>query len=258
MTRLFDIPRTLLLTRWPPDGPYSGAAITRKIASRVRLIATPGSRKVYLDGLNDGTFQTIIDAATRCKEIVRGLLNFSRQSEPQRTLSDLNAVLRDALNLTRNQARISRVEVSEDLDRALPHPVMDPTQIQEVAVNVIVNAIDSMPEGGSLVVRTRSIVTNGAAWAEFEATDTGVGISEENLEHIFDPFFTTKGVGKGTGLGLAISYGIVSEHGGHIDVQSELDQGTTVTVRLPVTSEEDHNESEGTHTCRGRRSDSAP
>ncbi len=182
--------------------------------------------------------QTIIDATTRCKEIVRGLLNFSRQSEPEKTLSDLNGLVREALNLIQNQARISRVQVAPEFDPHLPQLLIDANQIQDVVVNLIVNAIDAMPDGGRLTVRTRSAAENAITWAELEISDTGCGIPEDDLERIFDPFFTTKQTGKGTGLGLAIAYGIVSEHGGHINVASKVNSGTTFTVRLPLTSEE--------------------
>ena len=182
--------------------------------------------------------QTIIEATTRCKEITRGLLDFSRQSEPRKTLLNLNDLLCEALNLTRNQARINRVSITEEMDPALPWVVVDPNQMQEVAVNVIVNAIDAMPDGGSLTVRTRAAKVDGSPWVEFEISDSGCGISPENIDRIFDPFFTTKPTGKGTGLGLAVSYGTVTEHGGRINVTSTENHGTTVTVRLPVTAEE--------------------
>ena len=182
--------------------------------------------------------ETIIRATTRCRDIVRGLLSFARQNEPRKSLSDLNGVLRQALDLTRNQATIGRVSVRQELDPALPPLVIDPNQIQEVAVNVIVNALDAMPDGGELAARTRAVEQDGASWAELEVTDTGSGISAEDLGRIFDPFFTTKETGKGTGLGLAVSYGIVAEHGGQIRVSSEVGQGTAVTVRLPATPKE--------------------
>jgi two-component system NtrC family sensor kinase len=189
--------------------------------------------------------EAIIDATTRCRDIVRGLLNFSRQNEPKKRLSNLNEVLGEALNLTRNQAHLHRVAIVEELDANLPELVIDPYQIQEVAVNTILNAVDAMSDGGTLTVRTRAVGGDGRGaeeepgrWAEFEISDTGCGIPAENLEHIFDPFFTTKPPGKGTGLGLAISYGIVTEHGGEIDVCSEPGRGTTVTVRLPAVPEE--------------------
>ena len=182
--------------------------------------------------------ETIISATMRCREIVRGLLDFSRQSEPHKSLSDLNAVLREALNLTRNQAIIGHVSIVEELDPHLPHLVIDANQIQAVAVNVIVNGIDAMPDGGCLTIRTRCVDEDDGRWAEIEISDNGCGISAKDLKLVFDPFFTTKPTGKGTGLGLAIAYGIVTEHGGRITVSSEVDRGTTVAVRLPVTAEE--------------------
>jgi len=195
--------------------------------------------------------QMIINATTRCRDIIRGLLNFSRQNEPQKGLSSLNDMLRDALNLTGNQAHLNKVAVVDEMDRDLPHLVIDPHQLQEVAVNVILNAIDAMPNGGTLTVSTRSTEHNGGKWAEFEISDTGCGIAVENIEHVFDPFFTTKPSGKGTGLGLAISYGIVAEHGGDINISSKVDRGTTVTVHLPIATKELADEDKAANTGGG-------
>jgi two-component system NtrC family sensor kinase len=181
--------------------------------------------------------ETIIDSASRCRKIVRGLLDFSRQSEPRRSPADLNGVLREALSLTRNQARISRVNVVEETAPDLPEAVVDADQIQQVAVNLMLNAVDAMPDGGDLTVRTRAVEGRDGTWVEFEVADTGVGIPPGNLERVFDPFFTTKPAGKGTGLGLAIAYGIVAEHGGRIAITSEVGRGTTARVRLPATPE---------------------
>ncbi|MCK4784235.1 MAG: cache domain-containing protein [Desulfobacteraceae bacterium] len=192
--------------------------------------------------------ETIIDSTTRCRDIIRGLLNFSRQSEPQKTMEDLNEVLQEALNLTRNQASLNRIAVKKALDTQLPKVVIDPHQIQEVAVNIILNALDAMPDDGILTVLTRAVDGSEDQWVEFEISDDGRGISPENIEHIFDPFFTTKPVGKGTGLGLAISHGIVTEHGGEINISSELNRGTTVTVRLPITPKGKSNEDTIAHT----------
>ena len=195
-------------------------------------------RETPKDSPNRNDIETIISATMRCRDIVRGLLDFSRQGEPQKKSADLNDVLREALRLTQNQARISQVRVVEELDASLPHLVIDANQIQQVAVNMIVNGIDAMPEGGQLAVGTRAVADNGVRWAEFEIEDTGCGIAAENLDHVFDPFFTTKPTGMGTGLGLAIAFGIVAEHGGRIRVWSEEHKGTRLTVRLPVTSED--------------------
>ena len=189
--------------------------------------------------------QTIIDATTRCRDIIRGLLNFSRQSQPRKRPANLNAVLAAALKLTRNQARMHQVQINEDLQPSLPDLVIDPDQIQEVAVNVILNALDAMSEGGKLTVRSRATADGKGRWAEFSIADTGEGIAQENLERIFDPFFTTKPAGQGTGLGLAISYGIITEHDGTIGVSSRPGAGTTITVRLPLITEEPADEAQG-------------
>jgi len=181
--------------------------------------------------------ETLIAATVRCKDIVRGLLNFSRQSEPQKAFHDLNDILRQAIHLTRNQALLSQVTIVEEYAADAPPLFLDVNQIQQVAVNVIVNAIDAMPEGGRLTVSTRAGADDGGPWGEFEIADTGCGIPQDALDHIFDPFFTTKPPGKGTGLGLAIAYGIVAEHGARIDVSSEAGRGTVVAVRLPAKSE---------------------
>ena len=156
-------------------------------------------------------------------------------------MSDLNDVLREALNLTRNQAHVNQVRIVEEMDADSPRLVVDPYQIQEVAVNVILNAIDAMSGGGTLTVRTRAVsdaVEDRDKWVELEVSDTGCGITPENLERVFDPFYTTKSPGEGTGLGLAISYGIVTEHGGEISLSSRSGGGTTVTVRLPAALKE--------------------
>ena len=196
-------------------------------ASLLHKEAPPGSRQ-------QEDLQTILDATLRCRDVVKGLLNFSRKNEPQKRSCDLNSVLRDALSLTRNQAHLNQIRLVEELDDHLREVVVDPFQIQEVAVNVILNAIDAMADGGTLTVRSRRVREDQAEWAEFEVADTGCGIAPEDLDRVLDPFFTTKPPGKGTGLGLAISYGIVTEHGGEIRLASQLHQGTTVTVRLPA------------------------
>jgi len=198
---------------------------------------------LLLEDAPDGSAQrkdieTIIEATTRCRDIVRGLLNFARQNEPQKTLSNLNDVVHKATALTRNQASIHQVNVVEEMDPDLPPLIIDPNQIQETTVNVVVNAIDAMPDGGDLVIRTRTVDDHGTQWAELEITDTGCGIRPEDLDHVFDPFFTTKRPGEGTGLGLAVSYGIVAEHGGRIDLASQVGHGSTVRIRLPVAPKE--------------------
>ena len=191
----------------------------------------------------------IIEAATRCRQIVRSLLDFSRQSEPRKQPCDLRRVLKDAISLVRNQALVKSIRTVEEID-SQPLPVFaDPNQIGQVAVNLACNALDAMTDGGTLTIRTRRDEQEGAARIEFEVEDTGCGIPEDALDRVFDPFFTTKPAGKGTGLGLAVAYGIVEQHGGCMRVKSHVGHGTKVTVRLPVASEEPTDEDQAADPC---------
>jgi two-component system NtrC family sensor kinase len=148
------------------------------------------------------------------------------------SLSDLNGVIARTIRLAEHKAEISGVLLQVDLDRNLPPLQCDSAQIEQVALALVINAIDAMPHGGNLWVSTR--VLPGNEQIELQVRDDGVGIPPEILPHIFDPFTTTKEVGKGVGLGLAVSKGIVERHGGHIEVVSELGVGTTFRIILPL------------------------
>jgi two-component system NtrC family sensor kinase len=182
------------------------------------------------------SIEKIGNQADRCTRIIRSLLDFSRQRKPVKKLTDVNAVLGECLSLVENQAQFHNIEVIKEWSGGLPHVVVDPSQIQQVFINMVINAAESMEDGGCLTIAT--CFENRDQVIEVEFRDTGHGIREENIERIFDPFFTTKEVGHGTGLGLAISYGIIKEHRGTISVESQVGQGTTFNVRLPVTTEE--------------------
>ncbi len=186
------------------------------------------------DGLRD-LAQRIVTQANRCRDIIRGLLDFARQRRPDTTVCDVNAVLKDCLALLKDQALLQNIQISERLQADLPCAVIDPAQIERVFVNMIVNAAEAMGTGGRLTLTSRYVPAQAAIEVDF--TDTGHGIAPENLERIFDPFFTTKEVG--TGLGLAICYGIVKEHGGTISVESEVGSGTTFTIHLPVSAKDE-------------------
>jgi two-component system, NtrC family, sensor kinase len=175
--------------------------------------------------------EIIVKETTRCREIVRGLLNFARQNEPLKQICSVNDIIENALSLTRNQIKVSesRVAVIKEFGD-LPAISIDPNQMLEAFINIIINAIDAMSGGGTLRVTTLKM--DGEGKIEIRFTDTGCGIPKEHLEQIFDPFFTTKEPGKGTGLGLAVTYGIVERHQGTIDVESEVGKGTTFTIRL--------------------------
>lgn len=173
----------------------------------------------------------ITNQANRCTEIIRGLLDFARQRKPQKQRTPVEDLLTECISLVENQALFQNVRIVKDFGK-LPQIVIDPSQIQQVFMNMIMNASEAMDGNGQLILATRYHPDEAAIEVAF--TDTGHGISEENIERIFDPFFTTKEVGHGTGLGLAISYGIVKEHKGSIAVESEIGKGTTFRVRLPV------------------------
>jgi two-component system NtrC family sensor kinase len=179
--------------------------------------------------------EKIAKQATRCKTIIRGLLDFSRQTAPEMKYYQTNSLVRESLALVEKQSIFHNIEIIKNIDASLPSIILDPSQIQQVFLNIIINAAEAMNGKGKLTVATRADSTK--KFIEVEISDTGIGISKENLEKIFDPFFTTKDVGHGTGLGLAISYGIVKKHGGTIQVDSEVGKGTTFIIRLPIVEE---------------------
>ena len=183
------------------------------------------------------SIRKIVAQADRCREIIRGLLDFSRQRKPDKTVCSLNSVLLDCLSLVENQASFHNITIEKDLQADLPTAVIDPSQIERVIMNMIINASEAMEAGGRLRIATRH--DPRLQQIEVEFSDTGHGIPQEHIDKIFDPFFTTKDVGHGTGLGLAISYGIVREHHGTISVESEVGKGTTFLIRLPMSAEEE-------------------
>jgi len=188
------------------------------------------------------SLEKIVIQADRSRDIIRGLLDFSRQRKPDKTLCDVNNVLKGCVSLLEKQALFHNIQITSNLDEKLPLTIIDPSQIERVFINIIVNAADAMDGNGKLNLATRFEPVDHCIEVEF--TDTGHGIEKENLEKIFDPFFTTKDTGHGVGLGLAISFGIIKEHKGTISVESEVGKGTTFIVRLPVTAEEESTKNE--------------
>ncbi len=165
----------------------------------------------------------------RASQIVNGLLNFARHQPTDFTRISLNRVLADVLSLLDHQARTSHIRIRQELDPALPEILGDENKLQQVFVNLAVNAFDAMAAGGWLTIRTRA--SKDQAIAEVE--DTGEGIAPEDIRRIYDPFFSTRKKTGGNGLGLSISYGIVQEHGGVIEVESRADAGTRFVLRFP-------------------------
>jgi len=175
--------------------------------------------------------ELVIHETTRAAEIVRGLLDFARERPVQREALDINEVIRQTMRLVRSQKQAKQVKVIEDLAQDLPRLTGDRNQLQQVLVNLSLNACEAMPEGGTLTVRSRG----EPGQLVIEVIDTGHGIKPEHVDMIFEPFFTTKAVGKGTGLGLSVSYGIVLQHRGTLEFDTEVGKGTTFRMTLPVT-----------------------
>lgn len=174
--------------------------------------------------------EKIVKQTFRASEIVNNLLNFSRTGAATFTPVNVNSVVEDTLSLVAHPFKTSHVNVIKNLQQDLPTVLGSPNRLQQVFLNLFLNARDAMPSGGSLEVRTAS--RNGSV--EIDVTDTGAGIPRENVNKIFDPFFTTKASGRGTGLGLSVSYGIIKEHAGKIDVRSTAGKGTSFHLELPA------------------------
>ena len=201
--------------------------------------------KLLIKKLNSDSFdkaeaianlQKIEGAVDYCSRIMRGLLDFSRQSEPKLQPVAMSQVIDQVMLLVGHKAEMNKVKVLRQDAPSLPPVRADFSQMQQVMVNLVVNAIEAMPEGGQLTINS-SLGKSG--WVQVEVTDTGIGIAPENISKLFSPFFTTKEQGKGVGLGLAVSYGIIEQHGGKIEVKSEVGKGSTFTVRLPASTPED-------------------
>ncbi|HOY65226.1 MAG TPA: ATP-binding protein, partial [bacterium] len=176
--------------------------------------------------------EVIVSETTRCRSIVRGLLDFARETEFRQKSVNINQLLEETIALLKHQVMFQDIDIVRNMAAYLLDTIMDADQVKQVFINMMLNAADAMPNGGKLFVRTSSDYIQNEITIEF--TDTGVGIPERDVKRIFDPFFTTKEKGRGTGLGLSVSYGIVQRHGGSIDVKSRVGQGTTFMITFPV------------------------
>jgi two-component system NtrC family sensor kinase len=175
----------------------------------------------------------IRDEAFRCKTITNGLLDFSRLRAGQRVPVDMREVIKATARLVTHQQRGDNIQIVIEAAADLPSVSGDIGQLQQAVIALATNAIDAMPGGGTLTLR--AIHSNSRVLVQ--VIDVGIGIEPENMTKIFDPFFTTKDVGRGTGLGLAVCYGILSDHGGRLDVRSTVGVGTTFTITLPIADE---------------------
>jgi two-component system NtrC family sensor kinase len=212
------------------NNPLSGILTYSKIVKRwIESYASGLPRKDEMTGSLD----IVASESKRCGELVKNLLSFSRISPMNLTWCDLNHDIDRCLRLVQHKMDMANIQLILDLARDLPVIHCDPNQIEQVALALVINAIDAMPQGGNLWVSTR---TSDKGEVELLVRDDGIGIPEEHLRHVFEPFYTTKESG-GSGLGLAISQNIVERHGGRIELKSTVGRGTSVQVFLPVDSQ---------------------
>jgi len=195
-------------------------------------------RRDDIDGEIREDLQTIADSTERVRRIVKGLLDFSRQTKIDPEPTDLNTLIEQTIPLVANQALVKGVIFCFDPGKDIPLRTLDRSQVQSVLLNIILNAVDATEKGGHINIYTRlSAGPRQTKAVEVEIGDTGCGIAPEHLDKLFDPFFTTKEVGKGTGLGLSVSQGIIERHGGTIRVQSTVGQGSVFTICFPLEGE---------------------
>jgi two-component system NtrC family sensor kinase len=180
----------------------------------------------------------IVKETSRCKDIVKGLLEFARPKEPEVALININEILESSLAIMEKQALFQNISIKKTYESDMPKIIADSAQLQQVFMNIILNAAEAMAGNGTLTLGT-SLNPDGT-YIKVEFSDTGHGIAEEDKKRLFEPFFSTKEVGKGTGLGLAISYSIIQQHNGTIEVKSQVEKGSTFTIKLPVLKENSH------------------
>jgi two-component system NtrC family sensor kinase len=173
----------------------------------------------------------ILNETTRCKSIVSDLLNFARQQEVMANEVNLHDLIDEVIEGMVVKPDFKEIKIVRKFSPDLPLIMADPGQLRQVFINLFNNAADAMPEGGTLTISSEHV---DSQWVRIKISDTGYGIPQENLGRLFTPFFTTKSLGKGIGLGLSIVYGIIKMHRGQIHVESQVGQGTTFTITLPV------------------------
>jgi len=205
------------------------AGMQNCVRTLLKGVRDEARRLQYLTMLQEGL--------SRIGRTVGQLLNFAREAEPQLVRVDLAPLVRRCLALLEHELAARQIAFSVSAEHRLPALLADPHQLEQVFLNLLMNALDAMPGGGRILVSINPWARETGPFVEVHITDTGVGIPPEHLLRIFDPFFTTKDVGKGTGLGLSVSYGIVRAHGGSIEVKSEVGKGSTFTVALPIKGE---------------------
>jgi hypothetical protein len=209
------------------------AGVAHEVNTPLAVISTYAqmlAKQISGDTEKAPLLEKIAKQTFRASEIVNSLLNFSRTSTTEFAMVDLNKVISETVTLLEHQLGKAHIEVKVALDERLPRIRGNPGKLQQVFLNLFLNARDAMESGGTLAVKT---ACSQDRQVRVTVADSGAGIASENLTRIFDPFFTTKAAKKGTGLGLSVSYGIVKEHGGEIEVASDLGAGTRFELSFP-------------------------
>lgn len=178
--------------------------------------------------------KVIISQAERCSKFVSGLLSFSRQTISQKNRVQLNTLIEDTLSIIKNQVKFQNISFVMQYDTELPDLMIDENQIQQVFINILINAADAMNEKGKITITTSQKDIDGKRYIEVAFEDTGIGLPKDLIDRVFEPFFTTKPKGQGTGLGLAVCDNIIKRHGGHVSISSQEGKGTTFFIRLPI------------------------
>ena len=200
----------------------------------ILLFSSNLSKKVPEKGPLKEGLDVIIRETVRCKTIIQELLEFSRDREPQKEMANANTILEKALRILENEFRLHHIGIETDLDDQMSETLLDENQIEQVFVNLLLNAVQAIGEKG--VITAKSRMDQDRKYAVIEIADTGIGIPAENMAKIFEPFFSTKP--KGTGLGLAVSYAIVRNHGGDINAFNKPGKGSRFVLELPISDRE--------------------
>ncbi len=217
------------------------------ISAKTRLLLSDHRSEMSDDTATE--IEKITDLSDRVARIAQGLLSYCRPSGATRIAMDIRHPLRKALALIEQRASQASVEIDEELEGSVPNVHANPQEMEQVFLNLLLNALDAMPQGGRLALSARQeyeAADDADSWITVTVLDTGCGIPEAQRELIFQPFFTTKEQGRGTGLGLSICQGLIQSHGGTIDVESHPGEGTRFTIRLPV-----HNPGQQPRTSHG-------
>lgn len=227
-----DVPAALQVL----DKYHQGREQLRQVAPQIVADAERLEEDIDLPYIRESLprlFERSLDGLARVRDIVRNLRDFARLDEAEFKEADLNAALQSTLEILGHEIKKNAIALRTHFGE-LPPVLCHPGKVNQVFLNVVMNAIQASEPGGAIDVSTRRDATMSGGGVAIEVKDNGCGIKPEHLPHIFDPFFTTKPVGQGTGLGLSVSYGIIRDHGGAIEVESEVGRGTLFRIRLPL------------------------